>query len=39
MIHNFQPAPLWIGMHHLARLRLMIAYNEGLLYVSAADAS
>ena len=39
MIHNFQPAPLWIGMHHLAHLRFMIAYGEGLLYVSAADAN
>jgi len=39
MIHKLDPAPLWIGMHHLARLRLMIAYGEGLLYVSAADAS
>jgi len=39
MIHNFNPAPLWIGMHHLAHLRFMIAYGEGLLYVSAADAN
>jgi hypothetical protein len=39
MIHGFDPAPLWIGMHHLAHLRFMIAYGEGLLYISAADAS
>jgi hypothetical protein len=39
VIHNRQPAPLAIGMHHLARLRMLIAYGEGVLYVSAADAS
>jgi hypothetical protein len=30
---------LAIGMHHLSHLRFMIAFAEGLLYVSAADAN
>jgi hypothetical protein len=29
---------LTIGMHHLAKLRLLIAFGEGLIYVSGAEA-
>jgi hypothetical protein len=31
--------PMIIGLHHLGRLRMIIAYSEKMLYVSAADAN
>ena len=34
-----QTWPLTIGLHHLARIRAYIAYGEGKLYISAADAN
>ncbi len=31
--------PLTLGLHHLSRIRAYIAYGEGKLYISAADAN
>jgi hypothetical protein len=39
VVRRSQSTPLAIGMHHLSHLRFMIAFAEGLLYVSAADAN
>jgi hypothetical protein len=39
VISRGQATALAIGMHHLSHLRLLVAFGEGLIYVSAADAN